>query len=393
MSNNSSLIPMGWKACRLGEMAKLQRGFDLPTSNRRPGDVPIISSSGFSGTHDQAIVDAPGVVTGRYGTIGELFWIDEKFWPLNTSLFVSDFHGNYPKFIYYYLQSQDFKKFSDKTGVPGINRNDIHKINVVVPPLSEQKKIAEILGTWDEAIALTEKAILAKRKLKHSIVSGLLSGNIRMQGFEEGWRKITLDEVISSLDAGVSVNSEDRCCKTDEIGILKTSAVTYGVFLPNEHKAVIDKDISRVSVSPKRDKIIISRMNTPKLVGASVYIDRDYPNLFLPDRLWQIEPKNSEISMRWLSYVIGSKEMRSIISSIATGTSKSMKNISKESLLSLKIKIPCLQEQQEIVSFLSLIDMQIKNYQQYLELLNSQKCGLMQKLLTGKWRVTVESDA
>jgi type I restriction enzyme, S subunit len=362
MSNNSSLIPMGWKACRLGEMAKLQRGFDLPTSNRRPGDVPIISSSGFSGTHDQAMVDAPGVVTGRYGTIGELFWIDEKFWPLNTSLFVSDFYGNYPKFIYYYLQSQDFKKFSDKTGVPGINRNDIHKINVVVPPLSEQKKIAEILGTWDEAIALTEKAILAKRKLKHSIVSGLLSGNIRMQGFEEGWRKITLDEVISSLDADVSVNSEDRCCKTDEIGILKTSAVTYGVFLPNEHKAVIDKDISRVSVSPKRDKIIISRMNTPKLVGASVYIDRDYPNLFLPDRLWQIEPKNSEISMRWLSYVIGSKEMRSIISSIATGTSKSMKNISKESLLSLKIKIPCLQEQQEIVSFLSLIDMQIKNY-------------------------------
>ena len=91
MGKTPGSIPFNWTKCKLGEVATLQRGFDLPTSTRRPGNVPVISSSGFSGTHDTAMVFAPGVVTGRYGTVGELFWIEKDFWPLNTSLFVKDF--------------------------------------------------------------------------------------------------------------------------------------------------------------------------------------------------------------------------------------------------------------------------------------------------------------
>ncbi|MFB2768321.1 restriction endonuclease subunit S [Pelatocladus sp. BLCC-F211] len=175
MGKKSRSIPSNWVEKRLGEIATLQRGFDLPTSTRRSGNIPVISSSGFSGTHDTAMVSAPGVVTGRYGTIGEIFWIEEDFWPLNTSLFVKDFHGNYPLFVYYLLQRVDLKKFSDKTGVPGINRNDVHKIKVLLAPIEEQRKIAEILGTWDSAIALTEKLITAQQKRKKALMQSLLS--------------------------------------------------------------------------------------------------------------------------------------------------------------------------------------------------------------------------
>ena len=141
----------------LGEAATLQRGFDLPIQNRVPGNVPIISSSGKTDTHSEARVSAPGVVTGRYGTIGQVFFVEEDFWPLNTTLWVKDFHGNDPHFVYYLFQTLDFQQFNDKSSVPGINRNHVHLHRVSIPPLETQKKIASILGALDDKIELNRR--------------------------------------------------------------------------------------------------------------------------------------------------------------------------------------------------------------------------------------------
>lgn len=146
-----------WKHCALGEVATLQRGFDLPVQERRTGSVPIISSSGITGTHCIARVKGPGVVTGRYGTIGQVFYVDEDFWPLNTTLYAKDFHGNEPKFVSYLLRSLDFSGYSDKSSVPGVNRNHLHLMRVIVPPLSEQRAIASILGALDDKIELNRR--------------------------------------------------------------------------------------------------------------------------------------------------------------------------------------------------------------------------------------------
>ena len=94
-----------WHMGELGEFITLKRGYDLPQQKRKAGCVPIFSSSGISGTNDTAMVKAPGVITGRYGTIGRVFWANEDFWPLNTTLYVEDFHGNYPLFVYYFLNA------------------------------------------------------------------------------------------------------------------------------------------------------------------------------------------------------------------------------------------------------------------------------------------------
>jgi type I restriction enzyme, S subunit len=101
----------------------------------------------------------------------------------------------------------------------------------------------------------------------------------------EGWQVGKIKDLVKSLDAGVSVNSEDRSIQNGEIGILKVSAVSYGQFLPSEHKVALTEEHHRLTIYPKKNCILISRANTPYLVGASVYIDRDYPNLFLPDKL------------------------------------------------------------------------------------------------------------
>lgn len=147
------MTPKGaWHRTHLGEALELQRGFDLPSQDRGTGPVPVVSSAGVSGRHDRAKVHPPGVVTGRYGTVGEVFFLTEPFWPLNTTLFVKDFKGNDPRFCFYLLRSLDFTAFMDKSGVPGVNRNHLHSIPVSIPSIGEQRVIGGALGSLDDMV-------------------------------------------------------------------------------------------------------------------------------------------------------------------------------------------------------------------------------------------------
>ncbi|HGG63736.1 MAG TPA: restriction endonuclease subunit S [Rhodobacteraceae bacterium] len=146
-----------WKACLLGDIIELKRGYDLPKSKRKAGNIPIISSSGFSDTHIEAKVNGPGVITGRYGTIGTVYYVEEPYWPLNTTLYVRDFKGNDPRFVSYFLRGIDFMAYSDKAAVPGVNRNHLHQAQVLLPPLPEQRAIASVLSALDDKIDLNQR--------------------------------------------------------------------------------------------------------------------------------------------------------------------------------------------------------------------------------------------
>jgi len=136
----------------LGDVITLQRGYDLPAQNRRPGNVPIVTSSGITGYHDTAKAKGPGVVTGRYGTLGEAFYIKDDFWPHNTALFVRDFKGNDPLFVRYLLTLLNFSSQNAAGAVPGVNRNALHLMPVRVPSASVQRRIAGILSAYDDLI-------------------------------------------------------------------------------------------------------------------------------------------------------------------------------------------------------------------------------------------------
>lgn len=147
-----------WLDCALGDVVELKRGYDLPQKARLPGSVPLVSSSGITDSHAESMVKGPGVVTGRYGTLGQVFYIEQDFWPLNTTLYVRDFKGNDPRFISYFLQGVDFLAYSDKAAVPGLNRNHLHQARVRFPTkIEEQRAIAHILGTLDDKIELNRK--------------------------------------------------------------------------------------------------------------------------------------------------------------------------------------------------------------------------------------------
>lgn len=166
-----------WKNGELGDFVTLKRGFDLPQQKREDGQVPIFSSSGITGTHSTAMVKAPGVITGRYGTIGEVFYAAKDFWPLNTTLFVEDFHGNDAKFIYYFLKTLEWSKFTSASAVPGINRNTVHKEIVSLPDIETQRRIASTLSMFDEKIKINTEINDNLEQQAHSYFQELFVDN------------------------------------------------------------------------------------------------------------------------------------------------------------------------------------------------------------------------
>src|SRR5690606_24827359 len=180
-----------------------------------------------------------------------------------------------------------------------------------------------------------------------------------------------------NIASGVSVNASDEpVANASENGILKTSCVYQGMFIESENKKIVDEaEILRARINPRKGMILVSRMNTPLLVGESGYVSNDFDHLFIPDRLWAIVTKK-EINSRWLGYYLITPRTRSILTAIANGTSGSMKNISQSNFLEIEVGVPSLMEQQKIASFLSTVDTKIQQLTRKKELLEQYKKGL-----------------
>jgi type I restriction enzyme S subunit len=174
-------IPQGWEVGRLGDVLVLQRGFDLPKAGRVEGDVPIYAATGVTGFHNEAKVKAPGVVTGRSGTIGEVVYVQEDFWPLNTSLWVKEFPKSEPLYAYYLLSSIDLKQFNSGAAVPTLNRNDIHCLDVIIPPRSSQRHFQEIAGGMLKQSRNSVLQIQNLRSTRDLLLPRLLSGQIDVE--------------------------------------------------------------------------------------------------------------------------------------------------------------------------------------------------------------------
>ena len=124
------------------DFVRLKRGFDLPGKKRVSGEIPVYSANGISGFHNTPSCPAPGVITGRSGTIGSVMYSQTPFWALNTTLFVEEFKGNVPRFVYYFLLNFDLSRFTAGAVVPTLNRNDFSDISIDVPEKDEQLRIA-----------------------------------------------------------------------------------------------------------------------------------------------------------------------------------------------------------------------------------------------------------
>ncbi|WP_339137128.1 MAG: restriction endonuclease subunit S [Candidatus Electrothrix sp. GW3-4] len=236
-----------WKECKLGEVLNLKRGYDLPKRLRKNGDIPIFSSSGISGFHNKSKVEGVGVITGRYGTIGKVFLAQQAYWPLNTTLYVENFKNNNEFFVYYFLQGINWEKFNDKSAVPGINRNDVHEENVLLPSLPEQKAIASTLSCLDDKIDL-----LHRQNKTLEAMAETLFRQWFIEEAEDDWEEKSLYDCIKLIGGGTPKTSIDEYWNGD-IGWLSAKDIT-----PN-HKSIVlstEKTITTEGLNNSSTKIL-----------------------------------------------------------------------------------------------------------------------------------------
>lgn len=284
---------------------------------------------------------------------------------------------------------------------------EMKSITVPVPEYAEQERIAAFLDAEcaeiDTVLEKIRASIEEYKKLKQAVITQAVTKGIRGDrpmkdsGIEwigdipAEWDVVRQKYFWNTVESGVSVNAADKPVdNSEQYGVLKTSAVSKFVFIPTEHKQVNLEEYGRVSCPVRADSIIASRMNTPELVGACGYVQNNYPNLFLPDRLWQITFKDG-LSPKYAWYYLSGIRVRQYISSLSTGTSSSMQNISQSQYGNIFITIPSIGEQSEITKYLDekcrSVDALVTKKQQYLIEIENYKKSLIYEYVTGKKEV------
>nr|WP_285141494.1 restriction endonuclease subunit S [Lactococcus petauri] len=298
-----------------------------------------------------------------------------------------DVIGILSEYLYVYVSRGDYWKSKESeasgTGSKRIHEKTLQGFDIKVPSTqNEQRKIGSFFKQLDDTIALHQRKLDLLKEQKKGYLQKMFPKNgekipeLRIAGFVDDWEQRKLGEMLVNLEAGVSVNSSDY-----DTGyfILKTSAIKMGNIDLLEVKSIVSEEVARAKTPLIKNSIIISRMNTPELVGASGLVRESIDNIFLPDRLWQGQVAGN-FSPEWLIQSINIAANIKKIRDLATGTSGSMKNISKKSMLDLIINVPTLEEQQKIGSFFKQLDDVIALHQRKLDLLKEQKKGFLQKM-------------
>ena len=356
-----------WSTLPLGDVITLKRGYDLPTRDRTTGPFPLVSSSGPSDTHHEPKVRGPGVVTGRYGTIGQVFYVQEDFWPLNTTLYVRDFKGNDPRFVYYFLQTLDWGKFNDKSGVPGVNRNDAHRERVSVPTPADQASIAEVLSSLDDKIDLNHRTAgtleamaravfrdwfvafgpvrrrMAGASDPHAVLGGLIPDGVDPEraatlaapfpdrldddGLPEGWKRERLKEHVK-VTRGLSYKGSGLTDDDDGVPLHNLNSIFEG-------GGFKEKGMKRYS-GPHKDKhrvqpgdVVVA--NTEQgfdhlLIGFAARVpDDEAAAAIFSHHLYRVDPRpGSALTRNWLAYALNASPLGAVVRGFSNGTTVNM---------------------------------------------------------------------
>lgn len=376
-------LPVGWEIKKLGEVCTLQRGFDLPKEQREEGDYLLISSSGCIDTHTEAKVLSPGVVTGRSGSIGSVFFITEDFWPLNTTLYVRDFHGNDPRFIFYLLNKFDLKRFASGVGVPTLNRNNVHSELIIIPSsITEQRRIVAILDEafegCDRAIRNTENNLANARELFESYLNAIFT----QKG--DGWVEKKLDEIAGKVFTGPFgslLHKSDYI--SDGIPIVNPANIEGDKIIPNFNKTISQDIAIRMSAYIlKHNDVVVGRRGE---IGRCAVVREDQAGWLCGSGSFFIKPFENVNSI-FLAHLLRSLPYRSKLEKLASGAT--MLNLSNQALSELILAMPSLDEQNQITS--KLDDLRIETqrleiiYRQKIAALKELKQSILQKAFTGE---------
>ena len=354
------IIPKDWDIKTLFNVAPLQRGFDLPSREIKNGTFPVVYSNGIENYHHMSMATGPGVITGRSGTLGKVHFIESDYWPHNTTLWVTKFNENDPRFIYYFYKFISFDRFASGSGVPTLNRNDLHSFKVALPKnITEQKRIAEVLYDFDKILKSLEILIEKKKNIKQGIMFQLLTGQKRLPGFSKKWKVKQLSELLVYEQPTKYLVNSSNYNDVFDTPVL-TAGKTFYLGYTNEEDGVY-KDLPA---------IIFDDFTT-----VSKYVNFEFKVKSSAIKILTLKDKSSNLEFIFqLMQIIGFK--------VGEHKRHWISQYSK-----IEVTMPEKNEQDEIVKILSDADSEIQSFKAKRDKLNNLKLSTMQELLTGKTRL------
>ena len=367
-----------WKTSTIGEIAPLQRGYDLPTNDVISGTIPVVYSNGILRFHNEGKCQAPAIITGRSGTIGKFTYIDHgEYWPHNTSLWVTTFHKNYPRFVYYFFQTVGFEKYATGSGVPTLNRNDIHKhIESIPSNKEEQQAIASYFTSLDSQISASTSRLASLKQMKAASLQAMFPQEgetvpkIRFKGFEGEWKKVKLSEILTERHENSTI--------TDSLPQLSFT-IADGVIRPEDRKSnkrdflIKDIDNKRYLVTKVGDIIY----NPANVVYGAIHRNSLMNGVVSP--IYKIFT-----TMQDSNFIECAVRRPSFITKLAMcteGTVTKLKTLKPEAFLNMEVCItPSLEEQKLIGNYFTSLDRQISLQSQRLEKLKQIKSACLDKM-------------
>ncbi|WP_425458708.1 restriction endonuclease subunit S [Bifidobacterium longum] len=369
-----------WEQRKLIMVAPLQRGFDLPAEKIIPGVYPVMMSNGIGAYHNEYKVKGPGVVTGRSGTIGNLQYVESAFWPHNTTLWVTKFYGNHPKFIYYLYEKIDLKRYKAGSGVPTLNRNDVHDTMVFFPASrKEQELISAVLTYLDDLITLHQrkydKLVIFKKSMLEKMFpkDGESVPEIRFAGFTDPWEQRKLSEV-ATFGGGHTPPMADPDNYEDGYVLWVTSQDVKSNYLDRTTTQITEKGAKELTLYPAGSLVMVTRSGILRHTLPVAELRK--PSTVNQD-IRVILPQG-ECCGEWLLQFFISHNKELLLEFGKTGTTVESVDFGK--IKDMLLYMPSTVEQQQIGDFFAKLDSLITLHQRKLELLQNIKKSLLDKM-------------
>jgi type I restriction enzyme S subunit len=392
-----------WKTGTIGDLLSLEYGAGLKERDRSGLGYPVYGSNGVVGFHKKYLVNGPGIIVGRKGSVGAVHWSDDSFWPIDTAYYVEIKKEDINlRWCYWALQFIELSRLDSSTGVPGLNRNDVYKLRINLPNEQEQLQIAHILDTVDEAIQRTEQLIAKLKAIKQGLLHDLLTRGLDENGqlrdpiahpeqFKDSplgripkeWRLTSLGK-IARIRRGASPRPIDspEWFANKGVGWVRISDVTKAIDRLTETEQYLSPSGEKKSVRVCPGQIIMSICATigePIILGMDACIHDGF--VVFDQHEHSADPG---FLVRFLRY-----KQDYFKSQGQTGTQANLNtNIVKDCLIAL----PSIEEQRTISEIMDCYDNSLKSESEYFTKLKLLKKGLMHDLLTGKVRVNIKTE-
>ena len=388
-------LPSGWKVVKLGEIGKIVNGLTYSPENVSNNGLLVLRSSNISDNsivlnNDDVYVKGISkfnktlendilicVRNGSKNLIGKNALITEKYKDLAFGAFMAIFRSNYNLFLIHIFKTNTFfKQVKNDLGatINSINNGNLLNFKIPLPPLDEQKKIAEILSTWDEAINLTINLIESKKQFKKALMQNLLTAKIRFPEFQDEWREVRLGKILKERKTYQNKGFDLEHVSLTKDGVVpKSERYDRDFLVKDDNKQYKITKLNDICYNPANLKFGVICKNTyGNGIFSPIYVTFECCN---------------ELDNNFAGFCLTQNDFIQKVRKFEEGTVYERMAVSSYDFLRFKIKLPNLNEQQKIAEVLTACDDEINLLNLKLENLKKQKQGLMQKLLSGKVRV------